>query len=356
MRKARFPATFRCMTPAIFGIAGPALSADERAFFRDADPAGYILFARNAESRTQMRALTDEIRAIHGRERTFICIDQEGGRVARMKPPEWQAFPPGEVFDRLYDLAPASAIEAARVNAEALGLDLAEAGISVDCLPLLDVRQPGANDVIGDRALGSEPLRVAALGRAVLDGLRAAGVAGIVKHMPGHGRAMADSHKALPAVTASAEELEVDIAPFRALSHAPAAMTAHIVYTAWDRDNPATHSPFVIHEIIRKRIGFAGLLLTDDLDMEALSGSVPERAARALAAGCDLALNCWAKMADMVGIARALPAMSAETSARLEQALAHTSLPPSDRAAQGALLAKRNALLALSPEPWEAAA
>ncbi|MFA7587191.1 MAG: beta-N-acetylhexosaminidase [Novosphingobium sp.] len=336
------------MTPAIFGMAGLTLSAEERAFFADADPAGYILFRRNCESRDQLRALTSELRALHGRERTFICIDQEGGRVARMKPPEWLAFPPGEAFDRLYDLAPASAIEAARLNAHALGLDLAEAGISVDCLPLLDVRQSGAHDVIGDRALGSEPLRVAALGRAVLQGLGKAGVAGIVKHIPGHGRAMADSHKALPTVTASAEELEVDIAPFRALAHAPAAMTAHIVYEAWDAANPATQSPFVIGEIIRQRIGFAGLLISDDLDMEALSGTVPERAARALAAGCDLALNCWAKMDDMIGIARAAPTMSAETAERLERALAVTAVAAPDMAVQADLLAGRDAFLALA--------
>ena len=342
------------MTPAIFGLAGLTLSDSERAFFRDADPAGYILFGRNIESRAQLRALTDDLRAIHGRGHCFICIDQEGGRVARMKAPEWLTWPPGEVFDRLYDVAPVSAIEAARSNAEALGLDLAEAGISVDCLPLLDVRQPGANDVIGDRALGSEPLRVAALGRAVLPGLASAGVAGGVKHMPGHGRAMADSHKALPVVTASAEELETDIAPFRALASAPIAMTAHIRYTAWDGENPATQSPFVIEEIIRKRIGFEGLLLTDDLDMEALSGSVPERAARAIAAGCDIALNCWAKMDDMVGIAAALPSMPARTAARLDRALAATDIAAPDTARQAALLARRDALLALSPR--EAAA
>lgn len=336
------------MTPAIFGLSGLTLTADERAFFIDADPAGYILFGRNIESRAQVRALTDDLRALHGRERAFICIDQEGGRVARMKPPEWLAFPPGAVFDRLYDLAPASAIAAARANAQALGLDLAEAGISVDCLPLLDVRQPGAHDVIGDRALGSEPLRVAALGRAVLDGLAAAGVAGVVKHMPGHGRAGADSHKALPTVTASAGELETDLAPFRTLAGAPIAMTAHVLYTAWDAENPATLSPTVIGEVIRRRIGFSGLLLTDDLDMEALSGSVPDRAARAIAAGCDIALNCWAKMDDMIGIATALPAMGAETAARLDRALAGTDVshPPVDE--QPALLAKRDALLALS--------
>ena len=168
------------MLPAIFGLSGPVLTADERAFFREADPAGYILFARNVADRAQLRALTDELRAIHGRDRLLISIDQEGGRVARMKPPIWGPYPPQGAFDRLYDLAPASAIEAARSNAEALGLDLAQAGITVDCLPLLDVRQPGANDVIGDRALGSEPMRVAALGRAVLDGLARAGVTGVV--------------------------------------------------------------------------------------------------------------------------------------------------------------------------------
>jgi beta-N-acetylhexosaminidase len=339
---------FAAMTPAIFGIAGLALSADERAFFRDVDPAGYIIFGRNVANRDQLRALTDELRELQGRERTFICIDQEGGRVARMKPPEWLAFPPGAAFDALYDLAPASAIEAARANAHALGLDLAEVGISVDCHPVLDVRQPGAHDVIGDRAFGSEPMRVAALGRAVLDGLAAAGVAGVIKHMPGHGRAGADSHKELPTVTASAAELETDIAPFAALASAPIAMTGHIRFTAWDAANPATQSPFVIEEIIRRRIGFAGLLLTDDLDMEALSGTVPERAARAIAAGCDIALNCWAKMDDMVGIAKALPALSGEAEARFARALAATDPAKADITAQPGLLTKRDALLALA--------
>ncbi|MBW8755919.1 MAG: beta-N-acetylhexosaminidase [Sphingomonadales bacterium] len=336
------------MTPAIFGLAGLTLSADERAFFRDADPAGYILFGRNIEERSQLRALTDDLCAIHGRDRTFICIDQEGGRVARMKPPEWLAFPPGGAFDALYDLAPASAIEAARVNAHALGLDLAEAGISVDCHPVLDVRQPGAHDVIGDRAFGSEPMRVAALGRAVLDGLASAGVAGVVKHMPGHGRAGADSHKELPTVTASETELEADIAPFRSLAGAPIGMTGHIRFTAWDAGNPATQSPFVIEEIIRKRIGFSGLLLTDDLDMEALSDSVPLRAVHAIAAGCDIALNCWARMDDMIGIAEALPALSGDAAARFDRALAATDPGKADIERQGELLAKRDALLALA--------
>ncbi|CAH0495891.1 beta-N-acetylhexosaminidase [Novosphingobium sp. CECT 9465] len=338
------------MLPAIFGLSGLTLTDDERAFFRDADPAGYILFGRNVDSRAQLRALTDELRALHGRDRTFICIDQEGGRVARMKPPVWTAYPPGERFDRLYDVAPASAIEAARVNAHALGLDLAEAGISVDCLPLLDVRQPGAHDVIGDRALGAEPMRVAALGRATLDGLARAGVAGVVKHMPGHGRALVDSHKELPTVTASAEELALDLAPFRTLQDATIAMTAHVRFTAWDADNPATHSAFVIEEIIRQTIGFGGLLLTDDLDMQALGGTVPERAAKAQAAGCDLALNCWAKMDDMAGIAKYLSPMSVLTAERLERALALTAAfdGPTEMAEQPVLLATRDRLLELA--------
>lgn len=333
------------MTPAIFGLSGTRLTDGERAFFRESDPAGYIVFGRNVESRSQLRALTDDLRAIHGRERLLICIDQEGGRVSRMKPPEWLAFPPGEAFDRLYDIAPASAIEAARSNAEALGMDLAEVGITVDCHPSLDVRQPGTSDVIGDRALGSEPLRVAALGRAILDGFARAGVAGCIKHMPGHGRALADSHKDLPIVDASRDELETDMAPFRTLANAPIGMTAHIRYTAWDNDNPGTLSPFVINEVIRKQIGFAGLLLTDDLDMEALSGSVPERAARAVAAGCDIALNCWAKMDDMVGLADVLPGITQDAARRLDDALASS---PNPSGSQAELLARRDALLAIA--------
>ena len=334
------------MTPAIFGLAGPALTDDERAFFRDADPAGYILFARNVETRDQLRALTVDLRSIHGRDRLLISIDQEGGRVARMKPPEWEAFPPGDAFAALWDVAPASAIEAARANAEALGLDLAEVGVTVDYLPLLDVRQPGTHDVIGDRALGCEPMQVAALGRAVLDGLARAGVAGCIKHMPGHGRATADSHKELPTVAASEAELETDLEPFRTLRDAPIGMTAHVRYTAWDAGNPGTLSPFVIDEIIRNRIGFTGLLLTDDIDMEALSGTVPERSERAIAAGCDVVLNCWAKMDDMVGIAERLPEMSETTTGRLERALAGTGIPSTaDRAH---LIAKRDSLLELA--------
>lgn len=335
------------MIPAIFGLAGPRLSDDERAFFRACDPAGYILFARNIESRGQLRALTDDLRGLHGRDRLLVSIDQEGGRVARMKPPEWPAYPTGQALADLYQIAPISAIEAARANAQLLGLDLAEAGITVDYWPLLDLRQPGAHDVIGDRALGSEPMQVAALGRAVLDGLKRAGVAGCIKHMPGHGRAGVDSHRQLPVVTAGEQELESDLEPFRRLAEAPIGMSAHIVYTAWDADNPATLSPMVIGKIIRERIGFTGLLLSDDIDMEALSGSVPERSQRALAAGCDLVLNCWARMVDMTAIAERLPVISDASAARLGRALEATG-SGGDGRERGELLAKRDALLALA--------
>lgn len=334
------------MTPAIFGLSGPRLTGDERAFFREADPAGYILFGRNVETRAQLRALTDELHNIHGRDRLLVSIDQEGGRVARMKPPEWDAYPPGEAFARLWQVAPASAIEAARANAEAIGRDLAEVGITVDYAPLLDVRHPAAHDVIGDRALGTEPMQVAALGRAVLDGLARAGVTGCVKHMPGHGRAPADSHKELPTVHASEAELESDIEPFRTLADAPMGMTAHVRFMAWDTENPATLSRFVIEEIIRGRIGFSGLLLTDDIDMEALSGDVPGCAEQAIAAGCDIVLNCWAKMDDMIAIAERLPAIGEVTRARLDRALAVTGAGPTAERAE--LIAKRDALLQLA--------
>lgn len=336
------------MTPAVFGVAGLSLTAAEKAFFRNSDPAGYIIFGRNIESKVQLRALTDELRSIHGRDDLAILIDQEGGRVARMQEPIWPKFPSGEVFDKIYDIAPATAIEAARLNAQAIAVSMREVGITVDCLPLLDVRQPDANNVIGDRALGSEPMRVAALGRAILDGLQRGGVVGVVKHLPGHGRTSVDTHKALPTVTASDEELELDLAPFKTLNKAVMGMTGHLLFTAWDADTPSTLSKTVIQDIIRGRIGFDGLLFTDDLDMEALSGTVPERAERAQIAGCDIALNCWAKMDDMTGIAERLTPMSDKTQERLDVAMATIA---DTKDVDGAdelvtLLAKRDELIA----------
>jgi beta-N-acetylhexosaminidase len=329
---------------AIYGLAGEALTGEERAFFRDADPAGYILFRRNIADPEQLRALTDDLRSLHGRDDLPILIDQEGGRVARMRPPVWPAFPTAWTFAELYARAPMTAIQAARVNAQAIAAMLREAGVNVNALPLLDVRQEGADDIIGDRALGAEPMQVAALGRAVLDGLAAGGVVGIVKHMPGHGRSMVDSHKELPVVRASEEELETDIAPFRTLRNAPMGMTSHVVYTAWDSEHPASHSPTVIADILRGRIGFTGFLMSDDIGMYALSGAFSERTARALAAGCDAALHCSGKFEEMVDVAEGAAPLTAEAGERLDRAMALTRATPTLSLAE--LMDKRDRLIA----------
>ena len=334
------------MQAAIYGLAGLGLTDAERDFFRDADPAGFILFKRNCETRGQVERLTDSLRELSGRPDLPILIDQEGGRVARMKPPEWPAFPAAERFAALYQLAPSSAIEAVRANARAVALMLRQVGVNVDALPLLDVRQEGASDIIGDRALGSEPMQVAALGRAVLDGLASGGVVGIVKHIPGHGRALVDSHKELPVVSASEQELEIDLEPFERLSAAPMGMMAHVVYTAWDPEHPASMSPTIIRDIVRGRIGFDGWLMSDDLGMEALQGDFGARAAGVVSAGCDVALHCSGKMDEMVAVAGAVPAMAADSEARMVRAMASVRAP-----AEGAdfaqSIATRDALLAL---------
>jgi beta-N-acetylhexosaminidase len=335
------------MKPVIFGLSGASLTDDERAFFAEAEPAGYILFKRNVVDRAQMRALTDDLRALHGRDDLLIMIDQEGGRVARMQPPVWPAFPPGLAFDRLYETAPSSAIAAARANARAIATTLREVGVNVDALPLLDVRQEGASDIMGDRTLGAEPMRVAALGRATIEGLADGGVVGIVKHMPGHGRALVDSHHELPIVTAGEPALETDLAPFRALKDAPMGMTAHVVYTAWDPDLPASLSASVIETIIRGRIGFDGLLMSDDLDMKALKGDVADLARGVVDAGCDIALNCWGRMDEMLRIAERLPEMSDLSRARLDRAI-QSAVTPADMPDLKELLATRDELLALA--------
>jgi len=308
------------MTPLFLGLSGPVLTADETAFFRQCDPAGFILFARNCVDPDQMLALTDALREIMQRD-VPILIDQEGGRVARMKPPVWAEFPPAARFGALYDIAPVTAIEAARLNALVLALTLRDSGVTVDCLPLLDVRAPGGHDIIGDRSYGDEPMRVAALGKATLDGLRAGGVIGVVKHIPGHGRATIDSHVSLPVVTASRDELAVDFEPFRSLNAAPMAMTAHIVYSALDADHCATLSSAVIGETIRRDIGFDGLLMSDDLGMKALGGTFAERTRACLAAGCDIALHCSGDLAEMEEVAGAAPPISHEATARLGAAM-----------------------------------
>ncbi|HEY0011352.1 MAG TPA: beta-N-acetylhexosaminidase [Allosphingosinicella sp.] len=307
--------------PIIFGFEGPALSADERAFFREADPAGYILFARNCIDPAQLRGLTGDLRGLHGRADLLILIDQEGGRVARLKPPHWPAFPAADEFAALYEKAPMTAIEAARHNAAAMAAILAEAGVNVNCAPVLDLAHEGAHDIVGDRSHGADPLQVAALGRAVLDGLHSGGVLGCIKHMPGHGRCAADSHHELPVVNASRDELQRDFAPFRTLAPCAAVgMVAHVLYRALDPGRPASISPQVIAETIRGDIGFAGLLLSDDIAMKALAGTPAETARAVVDAGCDLALHCSGELPAMEQAAAALDETSSAASERLAAA------------------------------------
>ncbi|MBB3764342.1 beta-N-acetylhexosaminidase [Sphingomicrobium lutaoense] len=339
------------MRAAIYGLSGPKLTDAERSFLKDADPQGIILFARNCETPDQLRRLTDDLRSLSGRDNLAILIDQEGGRVARMKAPSWPLFPPMGDFAKLYARAPSSAIEAARVNARALGLMLREVGINVDALPLLDVRQPDADEIIGDRALGDDPMQVAALGRAVLDGLASAGVSGIVKHIPGHGRALVDSHKELPVVEATGPELDADLQPFETLNWAPVGMMAHVVYSCWDPDHPASQSETVIRDIVRGRIGFTGWLMSDDIGMEALDGDMGARAMGVLRAGCDSALHCSGKMDEMELIAGHVPPASAANVKRMEAALdwAGQRLVEDEREPDlAASMAKRDELLALA--------
>ncbi|MBV8973450.1 MAG: beta-N-acetylhexosaminidase [Sphingomonadaceae bacterium] len=341
------------MIPAFLGLAGPTISRDEHALFRAADPAGYILFQRNCVDPDQLLALTDALRSLAGRDLP-ILIDQEGGRVARLRPPHWPEFPAAARFGALYDVAPLSAIEAARLNGQLTGLMLHDAGITVDCLPLLDVRDAGGHDIIGDRSFGADPMRVAALGRATLDGLREGGVIGVVKHIPGHGRARVDSHLELPVVDATLSDLARDFEPFRTLNDAPMAMTAHIVYTALDPDRCATLSPIVIGATIRRDIGFDGLLMSDDLGMKALGvagpmgnnavGDFGARALTCLDAGCDIALHCSGDFAEMMAIVDAVPAITADATARLNAAMLWATTPR--EADIAALAAQRDQLLA----------
>ncbi len=310
------------MTPAILSLSGLTVTADEAALFRRAEPMGVILFGRNIADRPQLRALTDELRALTGRADLPILIDQEGGRVQRMRPPHWRDYPPPARFGDLWSVSPSVAIEAARANATAMGADLAEVGITVDCLPLLDVPQPGAHRAIGDRAFAGDPLAVSALGRAVLDGLAEAGMVGVIKHMPGQGRASVDSHHDLPVVDAPEDDLSADLEPFRALADAPMGMTGHVIFTAWDAERPASTSSEVLGTVVRERIGFDGFLMSDDLDMKALRGRPDELACAVVAAGCDAALNCWGRYEEMAETVDALPPATAKAVERLDCAMA----------------------------------
>ena len=309
----------------IAGCASLALTPEERAFFRDSDPWGLILFKRNVESREQLRALTDTFRDIVGRADAPVMIDQEGGRVQRMAPPNWRTYPAAARFDA--SLPPEDARHAARLAGRLIAHDLRECGITVDCAPVLDVAEPGTHAVIGARAWSDDPGRVAALGRAFAEGLLAGGVAPVVKHMPGHGRARADSHLELPNVPNSRDELARDFAPFVALNDLPMAMTAHVVYSALDPDRPATTSPIVVRDIMRGVIGFDGLIVTDDLSMKALGGPFADRAKAALAAGVDVVLHCNGDMSEARSVASVIPELSGEPLRRANAALAAIRSP-----------------------------
>lgn len=313
---------------AIFGCAGTALAAEERDFFRDIQPWGFILFGRNVADPDQIRRLVADLRETVGDSSAPVLIDQEGGRVARLTPPHWKERPTAQVFADLHNRAPEEAREAAYLNARLIARDLTDLGINVDCLPVLDVPVEGAHDIIGDRAYGRDPSVIIDLGRAVIEGMIEGGVLPVMKHIPGHGRAGADSHLDLPRVSATAEELSAsDFVTFRSLAHCPLAMTAHVVYEAIDAQRPATTSPKVIRDVIRGEIGFDGLLMSDDLSMQALSGSLDRRAKASLFAGCDVVLHCNGNLAEMREIATELKPLEDIHLKRAEAALAHLSTP-----------------------------
>jgi len=324
----------------ITGIAGTELSAEEREFIAAEQPWGFILFKRNIESPAQVSALTGTLRALIGDADAPILIDQEGGRVQRFGPPHWSVYPPGAAFGRLYDLDRAFGLAAARLSARLIADDLIKTGVTVNCLPLADVPVAGADAVIGDRAYGTEPAKVAVIARAVADGLEDGGLLPVLKHIPGHGRATADTHFALPMVDTPEIQLErTDFAAFRPLADLPMAMTAHVVFSAVDAIHPATTSATMIERVIRGFIGFQGLLMSDDLSMNALAGSIAERTRAVLAAGCDMVLHCNGKLDEMRQVARETPELSGKALARAERALAARKLPqPFDRAAARAEL------------------
>lgn len=310
----------------IVGVAATRLGAKELTFLREADPLGFILFARNVASPDQLRALTTEMRNAVGRADAPVLIDQEGGRVARLRAPQWRAAPPAAAFGALARLNREHGLRATRLNAALIGAELAAVGINVDCAPVADVPVAGADPIIGDRAFDTEPEPVAALAGAFCDGLGDVGVLPIIKHIPGHGRAEVDSHKALPRVRAGVDELAArDFGAFVPLARRrapePWAMTAHVIYDCIDREMPATQSRKVITEVIRGGIGFDGVILSDDLSMNALSGAYDERAALALAAGCDLVLHCNGKLDEMTAVAAGCGAIGVATEARLVRSL-----------------------------------
>jgi beta-N-acetylhexosaminidase len=324
----------------ITGLAGTTLMAAERDFIRAERPWGFILFRRNIDTPAQVAALTAEVRNVLGEPDAPFLVDQEGGKVQRFRPPNWPLYPAGAAFGRLYDAEPALGLRAARLSARLIADDLAKVGVTVDCLPLADVPVPGADDVIGDRAYGEEPKKVAAIARAVTQGLEEGGILPILKHIPGHGRATADSHLRLPVVDAPKSELEsIDFAAFKPLADLPMAMTAHVVFSAYDPAQPATTSATMIERVIRGLIGFQGLLMSDDVGMNALAGSIAERTKALLAAGCDMVLHCSGELPEMQQVARETPELSGTALQRAKAALASRRAPKTlDRVAARAEL------------------
>lgn len=337
------------MKPIIFGATGHRLSNQEAAFYAEHRPCGFILFRRNVDTPDQVRALVEEMKRAADNPDALILIDQEGGRVARLRPPHWREYPRGADYGRLWAVDPDLAGEAAFLGARLIADDLAALGINVDCLPVLDVPIPGADNIIGDRAYGTDPTVVMALGRAAAQGLIEGGVAPIIKHIPGHGRAMADSHLTLPVVKASRAALENhDFPPFRALGDLDLAMTAHVIFTAYDEAAPATTSKTVIDTVIRGQMGYDGLLMCDDLSMKALSGDFSARRDQALAAGCDVVLHCNGLVEEMTPVATGCPAIAPEAKRRLEATISHLkrAISPFDRGQAEARLAELLALRA----------
>lgn len=326
----------------VLGCSGPTLTADERDFFRDADPLGFILFGRNCKNPKQVRTLVDNLRKAVRREDAPVLIDQEGGRVARLAPPHWHAAPPMARFGELARRSSAKATEAVWLNARLIAADLHDLGITVDCAPVLDVPHRDAHEVIGDRAAGTSADIVMLVGGAFADGLMEGGVLPVIKHMPGHGRATADSHHGLPVVSTPVTELaSTDFPPFRALADLPWGMTAHVLYTALDEFEPATMSESIIKTVIRDHIGFDGVLITDDLSMKALSGSLASRVKTALKAGCDVVLHCNGDMEEMQEVVDACRSLSLKSQGRIERAEAmRRAAAPLDRKMASARLAE----------------
>jgi beta-N-acetylhexosaminidase len=324
----------------ITGVSGLTLIAEERDFIRMARPWGLILFKRNIDTPQQVIALIEEFRNIVEAPDAPVLIDQEGGRVQRFGPPHWPVYPAGAVFGALYDMDPGLGLEAARLSARLIAADLIDLGVTVDCLPLADVPVAGADAVIGGRAYGTEPGKVAAIARAVTEGLEQGGVLPVLKHIPGHGRANADTHFKLPVVDTPRAELDrTDFAAFRPLADLPMAMTAHVVFSALDSAQPATTSATIIEQVIRGDIGFQGLLMSDDVSMNALAGSIGERSRAIIAAGCDMVLHCNGKLDEMREVAREAPHLSGKPLQRAHAALSTRKAPkPFDRTAARAEL------------------